>query len=279
LRLGIDNVGNCSFFERTILNNKVSVLIDPQVGKCAVTQEHGQLRALPLLKEIGIRNFTFVDTWKKYDLVDFNYLKFGDKIIQSSVFPICQFINQETELMSGLDTTERLLEYVLSSSNLHLVLVLDSSSFRLKNNQDGKPMIEDWDLSLSSFDYITLFANFLKNSEKEPAISLTQTTNLVFHEMADTYLEVFGERPKRLSDLFRFDRLPYDSYGWKILASLANREAQLECDTYVYNCFRSWVETDITRIVDYVVEGLQICSFDACKIEVQRKKRKTEVRN
>lgn len=261
-----------SSIKRKILDPRVCVIVDPQVGKINEIQAHGQLRSLPFLNEVGVENFTFVDTWKKWDLISYKYLKFNDSTITNLVFPICQLISQETELFSGLNTTEGLLNNVLSSSTGNLVLVIDSPEFYLKNNQDGKPLIEDWSLSNFCFDFKFLFANYLISLGVKPAISLNLTCNLVFHKMAALYYEEFNEHPKRLSSIFDHQNMPVASDGWNIIKSLATREAQLECHQYVYNCLRPWVESDIGKIVENIVETLQICCFNPEKVENLRKR-------
>jgi len=246
--------------------NKIVVLIDPQVGR-----GRGQLRALPMVKELGIDNFTYIDNWLVYKLLDFNYLKFGDNLVGKEVFPLCQFISQEIETMSNLHIMEELLNSLLSIDKTQFVLVLDSPSFCLKNNQDGKPMIEDWDLSDSTFEYKFIFLDYLKSiGLNKPAISLVQTCNLIFHKMAQIHLNVLGEKPKRLAALFDYEIVPAASYAWEILKSFANKKTQFECHSYVQNSLRSWVESDATRITDNIVYALQRCSFDPVKVEKWR---------
>jgi hypothetical protein len=259
-----------SFLEYAFKKNKIVVLVDPQVGK---GRGRGQLRALPFIRELGIDNFTFVDTWSMYRLVNFKYLKFGDELVKDMVFPLCQFISEEIENMSDLNITENLLNSVLANSEFKLVLVVDSSSFCLKNNQDGKPMIEDWDLSDSTFDYDFIFSDYLKSINIcKPAIPFSQTRNLIFHEMAQNHLNVLGEKPNRLASLFDYENIPTKSYAWKILRSFANIKTQNECHPYVHKSLRSWVETDSTRITDNIMDALQRCNFDPKKVERLRRR-------
>ncbi|MCW4005300.1 MAG: hypothetical protein NWF04_01680 [Candidatus Bathyarchaeota archaeon] len=263
---------NGNSIKRNILDQMVCVIVDPQVGRINVTQEHGQLRALPLLVEMGIQNFTFVNTWKNWDLLTYNYLKIGDLPITDSFSSLVQFINQETELISGLNTTERLLNNALSNKEGNLILVIDSPSFYLKNNQDGKPMIEDWGLSNSCFEFNVLFADYLESlGIDDPPIPLNQTCNLVFHQMAKLYRDAQGEEPQRLSTIFDYENMPVESYGWHILKSLATREAQLECDKYIYKCLRPWLESDVTKVVNNILDALQRCNFDPAKVENLKK--------
>jgi hypothetical protein len=230
-----------------------------------------------MIAELGVRNFTFVDSWSTYRLVDFEYYRFGPDLILRNVFPICQFVSQEIEYHSDLDITQHLLNSALTDQNTTLFLVLDSAQFCLKNNQDGKPLIEDWDLSDSAFEYTKIFPVFLRNiGISEPPISLTETQNLVFHRMAQTYSDALGEKPCRLSTLFDFENAPSASYAWEVLRSLANREAAIECHSYVYDCIRSWVDSDITRVTDNIMRALQRCEFNPEKVDRLRMKRKKE---
>jgi hypothetical protein len=272
--MGVDLLSDKNGDVKEYAKNSILIFVDPSVGTGNGFHEHGQLRALPTMMELGINNFTFVDAWSTYKLINFNYVKFGSNLIDSSVFPICQFISQEIEFASDLNITEHLLNSALSAKKACLVLVLDSARFCLKNNQDGKPMIEDWDLSDSTFEYKTIFPEVLRSiGIKDAPISLTVTCNLVFHRMAQLYLDVLGVKPKRLSSLFDYEAIPSTSYAWDILKSFANRKTQLECHPYVHSCLRPWIETDISRTVENILEALQRCGFDPEKVQKLRKKR------
>jgi hypothetical protein len=253
----------------------IVTLLDPVVG--SEHYQHGQLRALPMIADLGVKNFTFVDSWSTYKLIDFEYYRFGPDLILKNVFPICQFISQEIEDHSDLDITQHLLNLASSNQKATLFLVLDSAQFCLKNNQDGKPMIEDWDLSDSVYEYTKIFPVFLRKiGIVEPPISLTETQNLVFQKMAQTHLESSGDRPHRLSTLFDFESAPSKSSAWEVLRSLANRKAAIECHSYVHDCIRSWVDSDITRVTDNIMSGLQRCQFDPEKVDKLRMKREKE---
>lgn len=250
------------------------VIIDPMVGQIGERPGRGELRSLPMFLELGMKNFTFVDTLYKYELVDFNYKKFPGVQFEGSVFPICQLISQETEFQSNYDVTRSLLNLRRSIENSTLVLVLDSQNFVLKINQDGKPLIEDWRLSGNTFNYEELFPRFLKKiGLNRSPLSFTETRNLVFHKMAKLHIEKLGKKPKRLSDLFDYDNIPVESYAWKILKDFANEKAQLEFSEYIHQGLRAWVEHDITRIADHMLDILQRCQFNPFKIEKMRRER------
>jgi len=246
----------------------VFIIIDEMVGAPDSRPEHAQLRALPMILELGITKFTFVDTWFHYKLVNFDYLKFGAQLLDVGESPLCQFISQDVELQSDLEITKHLLNKALANQGSVLILVLDSTKFCLKDNQDGKPMIEDWDLTSLAFRYEEIFPRYLKLvGINDPPIPLTETQNMVFHRMAKLQLDVLGERPRRLSELFEYEVIPSQSYAWEILKTFATRRAQMEFHPYIHQCLRSWIEKDITRIAEQMLVVLQRCQFDPRKVE------------
>jgi len=256
------------------------VIVDEVVGAPDNRPERAQLRALPMILELGIRKFTFVDTWFRYKLVDFEYWKFGTESVDVGANSLCQFISQDVEFHSDFEITKHLLNKTLGTKGSMLVLVLDSAKFCLKDNQDEKPMIEDWDLTALTFEYEKLFPKYLKLvGIDDPPIPLTETRNMVFHRMAKLHSDTLGRRPRRLAELFEYEVIPSQSYAWEILKSFANKTAQMEFHPYIHQCLRSWVEKDITRIAEQMLETLQRCQFDPRKVEKLRadreKKEKT----
>jgi len=251
------------------------VIIDPWVGQPSGRPGRAELRSLPMLVELGVKNFTFVDTLYKYELVNFNYKKFQGEQFDRDVFPICQIISQETEFTSNFNVTRSLLNLHRSLEDSTLVIVLDSVNFVLKVNQDGKPMIEDWGLSGNTFNYEELFPRFLEiiGLENSP-LPLTETRNLLFHKMADLDMKKLGKKPKRLRDLFDYDRAPPESYAWKVLKDFANEKTQLAFSAHIHECLRAWVEHDITQIADRMLDVLQRCQFNQEKIEKLRWERR-----
>ena len=250
------------------------IIIDPIVGQIDERPGRAELRSLPMLLELGIKNFTFVDTLHTYELVDFSYKKFHGEPFKRDVFPICQIISQETEIHSNFDVTRSLLNLQRSIEDSTLVLVLDTVNFLLKINQDRKPMIEDWGLSSNAFHYEELFPRFLERIGLENSpLPFRVTRNLVFHKMANLHMNELGKKPKRLSDLFDYDHAPPESYAWKILKDFANEKAQFGFSAYIHECLRAWVEHDITRIADRMLDVLQRCQFNPDKVEKLRMER------
>ncbi len=248
------------------------MIIDPRVGQTNRRPGRAELRSIPMLLELGVENFTFVDNLHKYELVDFNYKKVHGEQLEGNVFPICQIISQETEFHSDYDITRSLLNLQRSVASSTLILVIDSVSFVLKVNQNGKPMIEDWGLSGNTFKYEELFLRFLeKFGLNDSPLSFFETRNLVFHEMAIQYVRELGMKPRRFSDLFDYNSIPTESYAWKILKDFANEKTQVEGNEHIHQCLRAWIEHDITRIANHMIDTLQRCGFDQRKIEKLRR--------
>lgn len=245
--------------------------MDPLVGKPSGLPERGQLRSIPLLEKLGITHYTFLDSWRQYDLVPYEYVKMAHSIPPEIQYPICQIVSQEVESNSDFDLTRRLLVHALSGKVKFLVLVVDSVLFRLRNNQDGKPMIEDWSLSSRTFRYETTLSRYLHLSgTKNPAISFRETQNLLFHEMAIEYYQSTNKKPRRLADLFDYDVIPEQSGAWRILMDFANKTTKEEFEGHIHNSLRSWVESDVSKIAQNMLSILQRCSFKRQNIETFR---------
>jgi hypothetical protein len=225
-----------------------------------------------MMRELGIEDFTFVDTWHDYELIEFNYIKMNDQFKRVLTRPLCHFISEDVELHSELHITKHLLNFALNHGDSLLALIVDSDGFYLADNPERKPMIEDFGLGSHHFDYEEIFPRFLKmTGTVDPQISLAETMNLVFHRMATLHTKALGEKPKSVSELFDFEKAPAESFAWDILKDFATKETEAEFHPYIQRSLRAWVERGTTRIADQMLRMLQIYQFDRTKIEKARR--------
>lgn len=247
----------------------VFVIIDPQVG-----EPRGQLRALPLLVELGLVRFTFASGWRKFDLVPYEHLiihegKTADDL--QGVFPICQFISQDMERASPSDVAKKLLmAHRATGSTDLLVYVLDSEQFMLRDSVGTKSFIDEYVLR-RTISYEQLFARYCEHVNRPlTVLSTGLTLNLALHQLAweledDALL-------RRLGDLFDFRRLAPTSWAWDLLERLACVPAIREDESEIARLLRPWIDRDITRVHRRLFDKLQEFNFELTKIQAERRR-------
>lgn len=245
----------------------VFVIIDPQVG-----EPRGQLRALPLLAALGLPRFTFVSTWRSFELVPYEYTaihegKNSDDL--DGIFPICQFVSQAVERASPSDVTKKLLMAQRATSGADLlVYVMDSEQFMLRDSVGTKTFVDEYILK-RTISYDRLFARYYESLGRSFAVVSTGLTlNLALHQLA---WELHDETLlRRLSDLFDFRRLGPESWAWELLERLARIPDVREDESALYGLLRPWVDHDITWIGRRLYDKLQEFNFEPSKIRAER---------
>lgn len=246
----------------------VFVIVDPQVG-----ESRGQLRALPLLVEMGLQRFTFASGWRTFDLVPFDYLPIHENISArelTSSFPICQFVSQTIELSSPSDVARKLLMAQKTNGTGLLVYVIDSEQFMLRGSLATKSFIDEYVLK-RTFSYQRLFTRYYGYlGHSLTTLSADLTLNLAFHRLAWELQEETLLR--RLGDLFDFGRLPPSSWGWDLLERLAGVTEIREDEGVIPRLLHAWVDRDITRIGRRLFDKLQEFNFELTKIQAERQR-------
>lgn len=245
----------------------VFVIVDPQVG-----EQRGQLRALPLLTTLGLQRFTFVSTWRSFDLVPYEYLSIHEGKTAGDLdaaFPICQFISQTVERTSTSDVAKKLLMAQRAKSGRDLlVYVIDSEQFMLRESVKTKTFIDEY-LLKRTISYERLFVRYYEFLGRPLAVlSTSLTLNLALHQLA---WEIHDETLlRRLSDLFDFKRLKPESWAWELLERLAPIPDVRENESALHNLLRPWVDHDITWIGRRLYDKLQEFNFEPAKIRAER---------
>ena len=245
----------------------VFVIIDPQVG-----EPRGQLRALPLLVELGLTRFTFTSSWHRFDLVPYEYTvvheNMGVQDLQS-IFPICQFISQDIERASPSDVAKKLLMAHRATGGTGLLLyVLDSERFMLRDSVGTKSFIDEYILK-RTIRYERLFARYYEHIGRSLSVlSAELTLNLVLHKLAwelndDTLL-------RRLGDLLDFDRLTPTSWAWDLLERLVVVPATREDESEIPRLLHPWIDRDISRVGRRLFDKLQEFNFEPAKVRAER---------
>lgn len=245
----------------------ILVIVDPQVG-----QPRGQLRALPLLRALGLARYTFASGWRGLPLIDFEYrvVHAGTTVEELiDAFPICQFVSQEIELASEGEATKKLLmAHRRRSDNPLLVYVFDSERFILRTSLGSKSFIDEYEIQ-HVIGYHRLFAQYCAEvGYPVPAIAPDISLNLALHRLA--WERERDKHVRRLGDLFDLSLLSPESEIWSWLEYLVALPGIEDDDQVLAAQLRSWIDTDITRTCRRFMEILQRFNFSPEKMRAER---------
>lgn len=247
----------------------VFIIIDPRLS-----EPYGQLRALPLLRRLGLVNFTFTSTWRGLDIVPYRYRVINEKVGPDDLvndFPVTQFISQSTADRSTSEASRKLLMAQRNQSgNPLLVYVLDSERFMLPGSLGTKTFLDEYELT-NIYRYETVFTKFCRQSGyPAPAVGIDKSLNLMLHHLAWTV----GDQTllTRLADLFNYSKIPSDSWGWELLKQLAQQPNIRQSDQIIYQLLRPWIDSDISRVSTRLLATLQQFNFDVELIEKEKQR-------
>lgn len=256
----------------------------------------GWLRSVPYLLRQGVSQYTFNPSWLRYGsnetfdavLADadtggqFTYtaipdLGFQYRLVQRDHGPsdvaaqhLCQYTSQETEDEGTTSTTHKLIRAYNAGDIEELVLVVDKSGFRLSNQEATKPLTEILDVRELSYPGMAKY--YLNHRLPTRYLGLNETLNIWLHEAAIEYANVMQSEPTRLADLFHFSELEPGVRTWEFLEFLATKTSEENTD-HIQATIRPWVERDITKIRDHVLNALQEFEFTADNVRAHRSSR------
>lgn len=247
----------------------VFVIIDARLK-----ESYGQLRALPLLRRLGVKTFTFTSTWRGLDIVPYRYRVINEQTQVDGLideFPMVQFIAQSTADRSSSDASRKLLMAQRShSGNPLLVFVLDSEQFMLPDSLGTKTFIDEYELT-NVYGYDSLFSRFCQQvGYPPPAMGADKSLNLMLHHLAWT----MGDETllTRLADLFNYSKVPPGSWGWDLLKQLTHQSNIRQNDRMIHKLLRPWIDSDISRVTSRLLSTLQQFNFDPELIEKERQR-------
>jgi hypothetical protein len=233
----------------------VFVITDAQVA-----MPHGQLRALPLLRALGITRFTFVETWSGLDLAPFDWFHVGEQTEATDLcrfLPACQIIPQAIEDESPGDACYKLWLARESCARGLVVYVFDQATFTRARGRQVRSFVDEHEVS-RVFDYSALadrFAAVELGPDPEPV-----SGNLLWRGLR-RFLRTGAEAPQ-LRELIDFERHRVDSPIWALYEHLCERAGPLADTAALRRALRPWMDRDVTSAVDRVMEGLRRVNFD-----------------
>lgn len=245
----------------------IFVIIDARVG-----QGYGQLRSLPLLRRLGLENYTFTSNWRGVDLVPFHYWVINEQTSSDDLtngFPLAQFISQSTADFTTSDASRKLMIAQRGrEDNPLLVYVLESERFILPDSLGTKTFVDEYELT-KVCGYEMIFVRFCQKAHHPPlAMGTDMSINLMLHHLAWTV----GDQIllTRLANLFDYSRIPSTSWAWDLLKKLAQMPDIRSDDRLVYKLLRPWVDSDITRVCSRLLSTLQQFDFNVEIMENER---------
>jgi hypothetical protein len=247
----------------------IFVIIDPRLK-----ESYGQLRALPLLRRVGLEAYTFTSSWRGLDIVPYRYRVINEKTSANELledFPLAQFIAQSIADLTTSDASRKLLMAQRSyGANPLLVYVLDSEKFQLPGSLGTKSFIDEYELT-RIYGYESIFTRFCQHvGHPPPAIGADKSLNLMLHHLAWTVSD--QTLLTRLADLFDYSRIPASSWAWDLLKQLASHRDIRKDDRVVSKLLHSWIDSDITRVSSRLLSTLQQFKFDVELIEKERRR-------
>lgn len=271
-----------------VSTNSIIVISDPATAG-GNRGNMGWLRSLPYLLREGVIEYTFNPAWLRYGSTEtfdavlsesneegrFSYdaiddFSFQYRLVENDVqvsditaSQLCHYTSQEGEHEGKTSTTHKLLRAYDAGQIDELVLVVDKSGFKLSNQETDKPLIETLDAHELSYKGIASY--YLKDELPVRYLGWDETLNVWLHEAAVEYAQVMDSEPNRIADLFEFSELEPGIRTWTFLEFLAGKFTEENTD-HVQATVRPWVERDITKIRDHILNALQQFEFDATQV-------------
>lgn len=236
-----------------------NLIIDNQVSK-----NLGMLRALPLIKRLGYKRFTFVYKWHKlsFPLTPYEYVQAPKDISGNQL--VC-ITSQRIETRSY--SIKDILHIVRSQRIGNFNLVVDRKDF----------VVRGWLRPLAAlrhilYEYKNLSRDYqLKVFGKNFKPMLRETENVFFQEIAWIYHLITGKYVKKMEKLFVFDEETCLLPSWDILINLT-RVKTTQFDRIKLG-LSFWVEKTRTleRISDKIWNALREFNYDVREIEKNRR--------
>jgi hypothetical protein len=272
--------------------DSIVVVVDPLTAG-SDRGNMGWLRSLPYMRRHGVTTYTFNPAWLRYGSnetfdevltqqerngefeytalpgLGFDYRLIDRDIIASDITAshLCQYTSQEGEDKGKASTTHKLIRAYNDDQIDELVLVVDKSAFRLSNQEADKPLTEALDVREVSYPGMATY--YLNHELPARYLGFDETLNIWLHEAAVEYADVMESEPSRVADLFEFLELEPGVRTWNVLEFLATKTTEENTD-HIAATVRPWVERDITKIRDHILNALQLFDFDADQVRAYR---------
>lgn len=196
------------------------VKFDPRTGLAVVTDPQlslpfGQLRGLPLVLDMGIRDFSTIPEWGKQCekmLSNSHYTKYYDEL---SLECLAVFTRQRFE-RSQVFTASLFLGKIASGQIRRCVFFVDEPNFRVRLSL--RPLRDN----AMPYGYNELYNSFKKYQEKRGHyFPLKDTQNVLLQKVGYNLSEKIGMEFSQSADLFVFNEQTIDQIVWDWLIGIS----------------------------------------------------------
>ena len=263
-------------FEEFLQTTSSTVVIkEPQLeprGKHA----RAQLRCVPLLQIFGFDTVVHTDLWdNQFKLVDYEHVS-PDKALEcvsDLSFPLVHVVTQDG--ITEYDEEELVRRLIKRSveENGRYVLVTDTAAPMTPTftKKPGKSIVDEFP-SITVKDYNHLSTVFLEHY-LDSRIPIVDTRNVFFHA-ASTIHQQAGAPASSIDEIFDYTTAPSESPIWASARYFIEHDLENVLEDYserIREALRSWTERgDTQRAANHILEVLQVCDYDAEKLEEYR---------
>ena len=253
------------------------VVKDSQLTKRNM-QARAQLRSLPLFQVVGFDRVVHTDLWdNEYSPIEYEHLNPDDTDPETIEFPLLHVVTQDGITEYGEEeVVRRLVERSLEEDERY-VLVTDTTAPKTPSftKKPGRSIVDDFP-PIVVRDYASMMNSFLEDIlEGRSRIPVVDTRNVFFHAASVVHDEQ-GAPADSIEALFDYTRAPSDSPVWDSARYFLVHDLENVLEDYsehIREALRSWMEKgDTQRVANHILEVLQVCDYDASKLEDYRQR-------
>jgi len=272
-------------------SDALHIIVDPYTLENKEGYRMGYLRSIPYLLTQGVETFTFPAGWLSYRSnetrsyvlteheshfiydgipgFEFDYHIITEDIADTDLEMdvICQVTNQKIQRNNNANVTETLVRAYQRGHLDHLVLVVNSPTFRIDSWNADKPLSEE--LGAYVLTYNELLEQYIQSRYDRPPLPFIVSRSLWLQEAAHEYRAASGQTPASIDAMFEFESVPPTVRTWDLLEFLADPLSEESAD-HIEAVTRPWVETNNTVIRKKVINTLGALDYDQAKVQEYR---------
>ncbi len=236
------------------------IVEDPKVGK-HTHEQRAQLRSLPLLFELGFKNYLHTPLWENgFRMVDYEFFDPNNLAVSELSYPLVHIVSQEGLTnydVSDGDVTRTGEQHIVAdilrtrSEDDPYIMVTDTNAPRVPSITTKRPLTDEYG-PVTTVDYVGLVERKVQ-TELDSRLPLSTTKNYFFHKISD-YHHHAGAPAETLEGLFDYERAPPNSPVWEPLYYFVENDLQQLLEKYterIRETLRSWLERgDVQKIAN-----------------------------
>lgn len=251
------------------------VVKDAQLEKRA-KQARAQLRSLPLFGALGINTVVHTELWNnEYSPIEYEHRAAGEVTADELEFPLLHVVTQDGITEYGEEDLVRGLVERSQVEDETYVLVTDTTAPKTPTytKKPGRSIVDDFP-PIVVRDYASLTNTFLEDVlEARSRIPVVDTRNVFFHAASALHAQA-GAPADSIKAVFDYTKAPPDSPVWDSVRYFLVHDLENVLEDYsehIREVLRSWIERgDTQKVANHILEVLQVCDYDAPKLEDYR---------